>query len=339
MQQKAKSNFCNTMYNYCFYCNAVHLDSQFLNCISYCLYCIFVSLNIALFSKSVLQCSKKVNGCSIELGEVLPSNNYNQMQSWGQEGSFPYIRGFIKNNRRGRGGIILHHSFLQLFFLWQCMYPWQVLTFLLHFFSSFLPCCLLFYSLLCLYLHSLPLFPLIVLFLIADIKMAKCCPLMGRDIPGVSQMSVLLCSNLTLVESIFLGKRGSSQSMGHRDTCSSGVVVTTDQCWTWLNTDPNTELRAHTHTHTPWHLHSHRKSTPTVAYTSTHVQYIPLCNFPHLYNCLSSSFIDVQADESNTVKMRTAASINSVINLSQSLKLAVIGLILVNHACQWCRKE
>lgn len=30
---------------------------------------------------------------------------------------------------------------------------------------------------------------------------------MGRDIPGVSQMSVLLCSNPTLVESIFLEKK------------------------------------------------------------------------------------------------------------------------------------
>lgn len=38
------------------------------------------------------------------------------------------------------------------------------------------------------------------------------------------------------------------------------------------------------------------------------------------------------------MKMRTAASINPVINLSQSLKLAVIGLIVVNHACQWCGK-
>lgn len=62
--------------------------------------------------------------------------------------------------------------------------------------------------------------------------MAKCCPLMGRDIPGVSQMSVLLAGNPTPVESIFLGKRGGSQSTGHRDTCSSGVAVTTDQCWT-----------------------------------------------------------------------------------------------------------
>lgn len=37
--------------------------------------------------------------------------------------------------------------------------------------------------------------------------MAKCCPLMGRDIPGVSQMSAPLCSNPTPVESIFLGKK------------------------------------------------------------------------------------------------------------------------------------
>lgn len=36
--------------------------------------------------------------------------------------------------------------------------------------------------------------------------------------------------------------------------------------------------------------------------------------------------------------MRTAASINPVINLSQSLKLALIGLIVVSHACQWCGK-
>lgn len=55
--------------------------------------------------------------------------------------------------------------------------------------------------------HSLPLSPPIVPFLIADIKMAKFCPLMRRDIPGVSQMSALLCGNPTLVESIFLGKK------------------------------------------------------------------------------------------------------------------------------------
>lgn len=61
--------------------------------------------------------------------------------------------------------------------------------------------------------------------------MSKCCSLMVRDIPGVSQMSVLLCGNPTLVESIFLGKRGGSRSTGHRDTCSSGAAVTTDQSW------------------------------------------------------------------------------------------------------------
>lgn len=74
--------------------------------------------------------------------------------------------------------------------------------------------------------------PLIVPFLIADIKVAKCCPLMERYIPGVSQMSALLCSNPTLVESIFLGKRGGSRSTGHRDTCSSGTAANTDQSWT-----------------------------------------------------------------------------------------------------------
>lgn len=54
-----------------------------------------------------------------------------------------------------------------------------------------------------LFSHLLPFFPLTAACLIADIKMAKCCPLMGRDIPGVAQMSVLPCGNPTLVESIF----------------------------------------------------------------------------------------------------------------------------------------
>lgn len=38
------------------------------------------------------------------------------------------------------------------------------------------------------------------------------------------------------------------------------------------------------------------------------------------------------------VKMRTAAPINPVFNLFQSLKLSAIGLIAVNHVCRWCRK-
>lgn len=66
-------------------------------------------------------------------------------------------------------------------------------------------------------------------------------------------MSVLLCGNPTLVESIFLGKRGGSQSKGHRDTCGSGAAATTDHSWTRLNTDPSTQMHAHTHTQTSTH--------------------------------------------------------------------------------------
>lgn len=164
------------------------------------------------------------------------------MQSGGQEGSFPFIKEFIKNNTGGG----LESYFIILFA--------AIFSLAAHVAiagadipSPLLPSIpTLFQSLLSLSSHSLPLFPPIVPFLIADIKMAKCCPLMGRDIPGVSQMSVLLCSNPTPVESIFLGKRGGLQSTGHRDTCSSGAAVTTDQPWTWLNTDPSTQMHTHT---------------------------------------------------------------------------------------------
>lgn len=41
-------------------------------------------------------------------------------------------------------------------------------------------------------------------------------------------------------------------------------------------------------------------------------------------------------DSRYMLEMRTAAHLN--INLSQSLKLAFIGLIVVSHASQWFRK-
>lgn len=75
-------------------------------------------------------------------------------------------------------------------------------------------------------------------------------PLMRSYIPGISQMSTLLCGNLTLVESIFLRKRGGSRSTGHWDTCSSDAVVTTDRSWMLLNTRPEhkkTHMHATTH--------------------------------------------------------------------------------------------
>lgn len=48
--------------------------------------------------------------------------------------------------------------------------------------------------------------------------------------------------------------------------------------------------------------------------------------------------VNVQVDGCNMLKEKTAAPINPVLNLSRLLKSAAIGLIVVNHVCQWCRE-
>lgn len=136
---------------------------------------------------------------------------------------------------------------------------------------------------------------------------------MRRDIPGILQISTVLCGNPTLVESIFLRKRGGSRSTGLWDTCSSDAVVTTDWSWMLLNTR---------------HIHMH-----------THIQQN---TFLHTYVAFLLWFDPAWGQsemlQSYIVKIGAAVSINLVINLSQTLKRAVIGLIVVNHVCQWCRK-
>lgn len=53
---------------------------------------------------------------------------------------------------------------------------------------------------------------------------------------------------------------------------------------------------------------------------------------------LHKSFQPTLVDGCNILKEKTAALINPVLNLSRLLKSAAIGLIVVNHVCQWCRK-
>lgn len=67
----------------------------------------------------------------------------------------------------------------------------------------------------------------------------------------------------------------------------------------------------------------------------------PTTPIPKAPGCASSSqgfSADVQVDGCNMLKKKTAALINAVLNLSRLLKSAAIGLIVVNHVCQWCRK-
>lgn len=228
-----------------------------------------MSLNTIFDSKILLQWLNKVNDCSsysprslflcLYLARCFPQ----QLQpdaKWGSRGVSPFLlKGFIKNNTGGGVKSYFIILFVAIFSL----------AALAATAGADIPPPLLLsvptlsHSLLA--LSSLPLFPLIVPFLIADIKMAKCWPLMGRDIPGVSQMSALLCCNPTSVESIFLGKRGGLRSTGHRDTCSSGEAATTDQHWTWLNTDPGAQMRTHTPTlaFTRKKYSSHRLRFPT----------------------------------------------------------------------------
>lgn len=93
-----------------------------------------------------------------------------------------FIKGFIKNNTGG--GV---ESYFIILFAAVFSLAAHVAIAGADIPSPLLPSVpTLFHSLLGLSSHSLPLFPLIVPFLIADIKMAKCCPLMRRDIPGVS---------------------------------------------------------------------------------------------------------------------------------------------------------
>lgn len=97
------------------------------------------------------------------------------MQSIGQEGPFPFIKGFIKNNTGGGGESYFIILFVAIFSLaaHAAVAGADI--------PSPLPSIpTLFHSLLSLSSHSLPLFPLIVPFLIADIKMAKCCPFDGE---------------------------------------------------------------------------------------------------------------------------------------------------------------
>lgn len=97
----------------------------------------------------------------------------------------------------------------------------------------------------------------------------------------------------------------------------------------------------------PWHSSDYRSvldATQRRLDTRTRVlrqkgqPLLPVPKLPPPSICFPSLFSDVQVDECNMVKMKTAALINPVFNLSQSLKLAAIGLIVVNHVCQWCRK-
>lgn len=139
---------------------------------------------------------------------------------------------------------------------------------------------------------------------------------MKREIPYVSQMSALLRGNPTPVESIFLGKKKEAARNRRGTGTPAALMRRRLQISPGRDSTPAQKLQTHTN---PDNL--------------IHTENSPWNRLPHKYD------IPLQVDGSNMVKMRTAASINPVINLSQSLKLAVIGLIVVNHACQHRRKK